>query len=99
MRIVLIGGFLTSLSCAAGAPRPGRSSEQAVQRVLAHTCAVCHNAKLASGGMNITPYLDRASLASKREAWERIVAKVAAGEMPPKGAPRPPQEQLDALVN
>ena len=49
--------------------------------------------------MNIAPFLDRGSLTSNRAAWERIVAKVAAGEMPPKGVARPPQEQLDALVD
>jgi Protein of unknown function (DUF1592)/Protein of unknown function (DUF1588)/Protein of unknown function (DUF1587)/Protein of unknown function (DUF1585)/Protein of unknown function (DUF1595) len=33
-----------------------------------------------------------------REAWEVIVRKIRAGEMPPAGIPRPPQSQIDALL-
>ena len=51
-----------------------------------------------SGGLNIKLFLDPGSLAANREGWERIVAKIASGEMPPKGILHPPAAQTDALI-
>src|SRR6266536_1111119 len=72
--------------------------ESAVQPVLGTTCKLCHNDRLASGGLNITPFLKPASLAEQRDGWEAILQKIRSGEMPPKGVPHPPAEQMDALV-
>ena len=73
------------------------SFDSTVQPVLSKTCLACHNESLASGNLNIVPYLKRESLAD-REQWDRILRKVRSGEMPPKGVPRPPQPQMEALV-
>jgi hypothetical protein len=48
--------------------------------------------------MSITPYLDPASLTKYRQGWDAILEKLRSGEMPPKGIPRPPQAQVDALL-
>ena len=72
--------------------------EAKVKPILANTCSACHNATVRSGDLNLAPYLDPATLATDRETWERIAAKIGAGEMPPKGIPRPPQTQLTAMV-
>ena len=40
----------------------------------------------------------RLPLMSHREEWERILQKIRTGEMPPKGMPRPPAAQTDALM-
>jgi hypothetical protein len=79
---------------AAGSP----TFEADVRPVLSQTCSGCHNAQLASGGLNLAPFLDASSIASNREGWERILAKLRAGEMPPKGIPKPAPEKLDALL-
>ena len=71
--------------------------EQAVSPVLENTCTLCHNQQSASGGFDASAFLDPGSLAGKREGWERILEKLRAGEMPPKGIPRS-QAQIDALV-
>ncbi|MFN3323887.1 MAG: DUF1592 domain-containing protein [Bryobacteraceae bacterium] len=71
---------------------------EVVQPVLRRHCSVCHNASLASGGLSVEGFSDPASIEGQRETWERIVQKIRSGEMPPKGAPRPTKEQVDALV-
>jgi hypothetical protein len=63
--------------------------EKNVAPVLASTCSGCHNESLASGNVDISAYTKAASLAENREGWEIILRKVRAGEMPPKGVPRP----------
>ena len=66
--------------------------------LLTQTCQGCHNERVLSGGLDITPLLDPASIVTKRDAWERVVVKVHGGEMPPKGMPKPPAERLTALL-
>jgi Protein of unknown function (DUF1592)/Protein of unknown function (DUF1588)/Protein of unknown function (DUF1587)/Protein of unknown function (DUF1585)/Protein of unknown function (DUF1595) len=86
------------LMFAAGMLSAATPFDQAVQPILKQTCALCHSEKLTSGGLNITPFLDPGSIVSNRDGWERILAKLRTGEMPPKGVPRPPAEKLDALM-
>ncbi len=91
--------FLTSVILSAGvafAADPA-AFQQAVKPVFSKTCFPCHNEQLTSGGLNITPYLAPTSLNTNRDGWERIMRKIRSGEMPPRGIPRPPQEQIDAL--
>src|ERR1700722_5326313 len=93
MRRLIIAGF------AVGVLSASTPFDETVQPVLKQTCMLCHNEKLSSGGLNITPFLDAGSLGSNREGWERILAKLRTGEMPPKGVPHPPAAKLDALIN
>src|SRR5881394_1634148 len=69
-----------------------------VQPILAETCRNCHNQKLTSGNLDLTPFLDPASFTVNREGWERILAKVRSGEMPPKTIAGPAPEKINALL-
>jgi hypothetical protein len=69
-----------------------------VQPVLRQNCAMCHNDKLASGGLSVQQVADLSTMDTRREAWERIIAKMRTGEMPPKGAPPVAAEKRDAFV-
>ena len=70
-----------------------------VKPILQNTCGECHNASLASGELNLTPYLNPDTLFADRATWEKITRKIEAGEMPPAGTDRPPQEQMTALLH
>src|SRR5687767_3567494 len=72
--------------------------EKKVQPFLTRSCAPCHNERLASGSLNLDGFHTHASLSSDRDGWERILHKIRTGEMPPKGIPRPPQPEIDALM-
>lgn len=89
---ILASGFLHA------ADTPGTFEKQ-VQPILRQTCTGCHNEKLASGGLNIVPFLEPGSIALKKEGWERILSRVRAGEMPPKGIPAPPAAEMAALID
>jgi mono/diheme cytochrome c family protein len=75
------------------------SFDTAVRPLLTGTCLACHNERLASGGLNVKLFADPQAITEKRDAWELIIRKLKAGEMPPKGFPHPPQERIDALVH
>src|SRR5262249_44757263 len=93
--------LLSLLSCAVFGAQTTRtpSFENDVRPVLAQTCQTCHNERLSSGGLNILPLLEPRSVGSDRETWERIVSRMKAGEMPPKGGERPAPEKIGALVD
>ena len=87
------------LEAQTGAPKPDAVAfAKIVAPVLKNNCSGCHNASLNSGGVNLLAYNDAATLGTDREAWDRIVQTIESGEMPPAGAPRPPQAQMSALV-
>jgi len=70
--------------------------EKTVAPVLASTCAPCHNENLSSGNVDLGAYAKASSLTEHRDGWDVILRKLRAGEMPPKGVPRPPT--LDAVI-
>lgn len=89
---------MAAVCLAATPPSPANAGfNTTVRPLLAKTCAPCHNERLASGGLNIGQFLTPASPARDREQWERILHKMRTGEMPPKGIPRPPPSQIEAL--
>jgi hypothetical protein len=69
-----------------------------VRPVLTETCAQCHNGRLLSGGLNIETITTAESLVQQRDVWEKVLRRLRAGDMPPAGAPRPPNERLDAVT-
>ncbi|MCW5963309.1 MAG: DUF1592 domain-containing protein [Bryobacterales bacterium] len=80
------------------ATNPEASFEQHVAPVLKKTCSPCHNARNASGGMNLLNFAHPSSVDEGREGWENIVRQVRGGEMPPRGMPRPKPAEIDAFV-
>jgi mono/diheme cytochrome c family protein len=101
MRIGTIASFVCSITWLSLALPPANCAadpafQAAVEPVFRGVCLGCHNQQLASGGMNIQPFLDSKSLTESREGWDIILQKLRAGEMPPAGMPKP--AKLDALI-
>jgi len=96
---VLKYGFLALLSVgwAFGAVDTA-GFDKNVKPILKNTCSGCHNATVMSGGVNLIPYMDASTVLEDRPSWDKILQKVEAGEMPPKGIPRPPQAQMTAMT-
>jgi cytochrome c5 len=97
MKLFVVTAFSLCVASSVWGAAPA-TFDQAVKPVLSKTCTGCHNDKLASGGLNIAAFLDPSSLTTKREGWEKILDRLRAGEMPPKGIPKPPPEQMEALI-
>ena len=91
--VCCVTGFLRAASA------PPADFDSAVKPVLSHTCALCHNDRMSSGGLDIGAFLKPESVAQYRGGWETILEKLRGGEMPPKGIPRPPEAQIQALIH
>ena len=90
---------LSSLPLCAAQTAPPDAFSQTVAPFVQKNCALCHNEQTKSGGLALTKYHDSASLIQDRDVWEKVVTRLRAGEMPPKGLPRPAPEQIAAVTN
>jgi hypothetical protein len=76
---LIVSGCIASL--ASVEPSPPRA-------VLDQYCISCHNQRLKTAGLALDT-IDIADPAARPEVWEKVVAKLRAGSMPPAGRPRP----------
>ncbi len=65
--------------------------------LTARYCVSCHSDRLKTAGLSLAR-LDPADAASHPETWEKVIAKLRTGMMPPAGAPRPKAEVLAGFV-
>src|SRR5258708_5944716 len=63
------------------------------KKMLMQYCTACHNDKLKTAGMSVVP-LDANNLQANQATWEKILRRLSLSEMPPRGMPRPPKEQI-----
>lgn len=57
-------------------------------------CFACHNAGLKSGSVDLQALVSGGMTEDSRDTWLTVAHKLAAGEMPPPGTPRPPQDEV-----
>ena len=55
---------------------------------LQRYCLTCHNARLQTAGLDLDA-MDAERVGAHPAAWEKVVAKLRSGAMPPAGRPRP----------
>ncbi len=80
---LVVGGGLAFLSSIQPSAAP-----QTFQPVLDTYCVGCHNQKLRTAGVALDG-VDASTPDADPELWERVIAKLRAGSMPPPGRPRP----------
>jgi hypothetical protein len=85
-------GCLAPLSIVRTSAQPTGSTTaagpQLLRGVLDTYCIGCHNQRLRTGGMALDS-VDPATPGLNPDLWERVIAKLRAGSMPPPGRPRP----------
>ena len=60
-------------------------------------CVTCHNDRIRTGGLTLQS-ADLKNIAGATEIWEKAIRKIRVGAMPPQGAARPPQAELDRFA-
>jgi hypothetical protein len=87
--------LLVMAACAA----PACADEAGVRAFVAKNCSSCHNEKVTSGGINFAAYPGSTTFSENRTVWERVLARLKAGEMPPAGIPKPPAADITAVTS
>jgi hypothetical protein len=71
--------------------------EKSVAPFLAKHCAECHGPKNAKGDLDLTSLDPDMKATTSGARWAMMVEKLATGEMPPEGKPRPADAELVAV--
>jgi len=69
-----------------------------VQPFLARHCFQCHGPEDGDSELKLHVFRTAGSVTDARETWEKVFKMLRSGKMPPKDEPRPPREQVDAVV-
>ena len=99
--VVLPALTLIGLAAAPAPTSKNPSAEQfdkTVKPVLAKSCYGCHNQKLKSGDLDLKSFETAEGVAHDTEVWEKVATRMMDGTMPPKGMPRPPQADVEAIA-
>lgn len=92
-----IAGALLVWLLGAALAGPGPEFDQTVAPLLRQNCLACHNSKLVTAGLDLERILS-AGATGPVETWEKVGEKLRAGEMPPKGRPRPDPKALAGVL-
>jgi mono/diheme cytochrome c family protein len=96
--VVALGGILLGAPALSGQGAGAPADVDAQRALLANTCVSCHNDRLRTAGLSLQG-LDVADVGPQAAIWEKVLRKVAAGEMPPPTVPtRPAPETLSAFA-
>jgi mono/diheme cytochrome c family protein len=95
-----IGVTLFSVQTSARQTQPAAAlaTSPSPQAVFDKYCITCHNQKLHTAGLELDS-LDLTNPGRNAEVWEKVIAKLRAGSMPPPGMPRPAAATYHAVAN
>jgi len=79
-------------------PTPAAPDTAARKAFITRYCLGCHNQKLKTAGISLQG-LDLDNVADHGMVWEKVLAKVHTGQMPPAGMPRPDAALTSAVTN
>lgn len=68
-----------------------------IQPFLAKHCTNCHGGPKPKGGLSLV-FKDERDAGKSRLVWERVVAALRAGEMPPSGRPKPAAKEQEHVL-
>src|SRR5262245_8814410 len=102
-RLVAIGIALTVVVCAdrrnVGAQRrgPEAAAAESDAQVIKQYCVTCHNQRTRTAGLALDT-IDLENVPAGAETWEKVIAKLRSGLMPPSGRPRPDSAVVNEFV-
>jgi mono/diheme cytochrome c family protein len=83
---------------AQGQPVPSAFADAASHAaVVKRYCVGCHNERLRTAGLVLDP-ASLGQIGAENDVWEKVVAKLRTGAMPPAGLPRPDQATIDTFA-
>ena len=102
---LVVSGYVATAAARVGsatqqpaASPAGTSGKETLLRATLDTyCVTCHNQRLKTAGLTLDA-IDAASPHTNPETWEKVIARLRAGTMPPAGRPRPDDATAQAIA-
>jgi Protein of unknown function (DUF1592)/Protein of unknown function (DUF1588)/Protein of unknown function (DUF1587)/Protein of unknown function (DUF1585)/Protein of unknown function (DUF1595)/Ca-dependent carbohydrate-binding module xylan-binding/Planctomycete cytochrome C len=100
--LFVIGGFLAPMAPmvppAPAADKPAIDFARDGIGLVQKHCVHCHGEKMQKADLALHTYKDESSVLKGRKVWQNVLKMVQAGEMPPKGRPKPSATETEAFV-
>jgi hypothetical protein len=100
--LLLVGGVMSSSAAqkaVAPSPSPGSPNErEAIGRFVDLYCAACHDRDEKTAGLDLEA-ISSEDVSRNANAWEKVVRKLVARQMPPEEEVRPSRRTYDAFVS
>jgi mono/diheme cytochrome c family protein len=61
-------------------------------------CTGCHGGKKPKGALDLTKFKDETTAGKSKHIWDKVVANLKSGDMPPPFKARPPMDQVERLT-
>ena len=96
---VVFGSVTTRITLGQGqAQASAEEFQKSVAPVLSKSCVGCHNDRARMGNLSLQVYTDGATALAHPEVWQKVLNKLAAGEMPPRNAAPLAAADLAAVI-
>lgn len=66
-------------------------------KFVAEHCSACHSESAPEAGLNLVN-LANGSVTEEHVAWEKVIRRLKAGQMPPEGEPQPERAKVESVV-
>jgi len=72
--------------------------EKQFRPLLVRHCVACHGGTKPKGKLRLNTLTIDCADSATREKWTAVIERLETGEMPPKGKPRPPAQEIQGLT-
>jgi cytochrome c553 len=72
--------------------------EHSIKPLVAKYCYECHGEQKKESDLDLSPVSTDAQATAAIETWDRVIARVRSGEMPPEGSPQPTDDEKKMLL-
>src|SRR5262249_25774116 len=77
----------------------GKRFDEQVRAFLTKHCQECHRGPKPKGNFNLDKLPEDSGADAAKQQWLRLLEQLKANAMPPKGKPRPPEAEVQALAD
>src|SRR5262245_3400733 len=98
--LLVLSGIAVSMQAQAPpTPDPTRAFAQTVQPFLETYCTSCHSGARPAAQLDLTQYTTVDAVVQDFSRWNRVLARLSAGEMPPRQGRQPPDHARQQVID
>ncbi len=98
MLAIGVAAVATAVSAHAGETGEEAAFRTDITPLVASHCVKCHGETKPKGGINLTAFVDAASIQKDRKTWDRVREALDSGTMPPEDKPQPAKVDVEKAI-